>query len=281
MKDPLLIQKASGELEPFSRAKLESSLKGAGASDEVIQEVSDHVEKWLHEGISTRQIYRKAFDLLRKYTPGTASRYRLKKALMELGPTGFPFEHFVAQIIKLQGYEVEVGQILQGHCVTHEVDVVATRNHHQFFVECKYYLSPGKNANVQVPLYIRSRVDDIIRQRRSLPEYKDFAFNGWVVTKTRFTTDAIAYGKCCGLHLLSWDYPAGNGLKDIIDREKIFPITVLTRLTLAEKHQLMERGIVICRQLIQQADVLETLGIRPAKMKHVLEEAKNLCSQVF
>ena len=278
MQNIPLVKKASGDLEPFSRAKFENSLRNAGAGDALIRDISDDLQDWLHEGITTKQIYTRAFSILRKKTPSSASRYKLKKAIMELGPTGFPFERLVAEITRLQGFTVEVDQVLQGHCVTHEVDVVATKENKQFFVECKYYLSTGKNANVQVPLYIRSRVDDIIKYRETLPEFKDFSFYGWIVTNTRFTSDAIDFGKCSGLHLLSWDYPAGNGLKEIIDRERIFPITVLSRLTNLEKQMLMERNIVICRQLVQEPDALDFAGLQPRRKQQILDEVKGLCS---
>src|SRR5690606_11548449 len=193
----------------------------------------------------------------RKKKKYAASRYKLKKAIMELGPTGFPFEYFVGKILEIEGFETEVGQVLNGKCVTHEVDVVATRDKNQYFVECKYGTSPGKIFGVQLPMYIRSRVNDIINKRQEEERYKDFSFHGWVVTNTRFSTDAVNFGACSGLNLLSWDYPAQNGLKDIIDRQKIFPITVLHNLTNPQKQQLLEKGVVICRQISENPEVLE------------------------
>ncbi len=276
MNNNILIKKASGEMESFSTEKLKRSLQRSGAADFLIDSIVKDVESWIYDGISSRKIYDRAFALLRKKTLGTAARYKLKNAIMELGPTGHPFEHFVGQVFKLMGYNVEVAQVIDGHCVTHEVDVIATRDKHQTFIECKFYQSQGKNANVQVPLYIRSRVDDIIRFRKGLPKFSGFSFNGGVVTNTRFTSDATAYGECSGLQLLSWDYPQGNGLKDIIDRERIFPITALTRLTTPDKQKLMEQGIVICSQVHEQPSLLDTLELGPIKKQRVIEEVTAL-----
>jgi hypothetical protein len=142
---------------------------------------------------------------------------------MELGPTGFPFEHFVAKIFDTMGFLTKTGLIMNGHCITHEMDVVAVKEKEEHLVECKYSQSPGKHVSVQVPLYVRSRVNDIIETQKKSAEYEGFSFHGWVVTNTRFSADAIDYGKCCGLHLLSWDYPSGKGMKDIIDQEKNLP----------------------------------------------------------
>ena len=264
-------------MEPFSSEKLRRSLQRSGAADNVIEPILKDVESWIYDGISSRKIYDRAFALLRKKTLSVASRYKLKNALMEMGPTGHPFEHFAGQVFKALGYNVEVAQILQGHCVTHEVDVIASKEKSQMFIECKYYLTTDKNANVQVPLYIRSRVDDIIKKRSTIPEFAGYTFSGGVVTNTRFTSDAMTYGECSGLKLLSWDYPAGNGLKDIIDREKIFPVTVLTKLSTQDKQRLMGQGIVTCRQILETPGTLDSLGIEMIIREKILAEIKNLC----
>jgi hypothetical protein len=276
MGKAVLVKKASGESEPFNHEKFEASLRRSGASEELLSSVSVDIQKWLNEGVTTKQIYSKAFGLLRAKRRSIAARYSLKKALMELGPTGYPFEHFVGQIFEQQGFEVQVGQIIQGHCVQHEVDVVATSNKKQHFVECKYYNTQEKTANVQVSLYVRSRVDDIIRKRSILPEFNNFSFHGWVVTNTRFTPDAMEFGKCSGLNLMSWDYPQSHSLKDIIEKYRFFPITALTELNKKEKQLLMDRGVVLCRQILQNPKVLDPIGFTKAKYTKILEEVADL-----
>lgn len=296
-----IIRKASGESQPFSAEKLKESLKRSGANSETIKKIAEEIERWIVSeiknsvqkdlennisrekpsefyAIPSRAIYKRAFSLLNKKTISSAARYNLKNALMEMGPTGHPFEFFTGEIYKVLGYTTEVSITLNGHCVTHEVDVVATKDKHQRFIECKYYQSTGKNANVQVPLYIHSRVEDIIRMKKEDSKLNGFTFSGGIVTNTRFTSDAEAYGSCCGLHLLSWDYPKGNGLKDIIDREKIYPITALSSLTKAHKAILMERGIVICRQVSQNEAELNALNLTKNRRRKVLEELHDLIS---
>lgn len=299
-----IIRKASGETEPFSAEKLKESLRRSGANSETINKIATEIEGWIINeikkqasketgkdstsqidselyAIPSRAIYKRAFSLLNKKTVSSAARYKLKNALMEMGPTGHPFEYFTGEIYKVLGYNTQVAITLNGHCVTHEVDVVATKDNHQRFIECKYYQSTGKNANVQVPLYIHSRVEDIIRKKKSDPKFKDFTFSGGIVTNTRFTSDAEAYGTCSGLHLLSWDFPKGNGLKDIIDREKIYPITALSTLTKAHKAILMDRGIVICRQLSHNTAELNSLNLTHKKREKVLEELNDLISNGY
>lgn len=225
-----IIEKASGEKEVFDPEKLVQSLKRAGTSEQQAGEVLDTLMPKLEEGMTTRQIYGMAFRKLRQQKNANAARYSLKKAIMELGPTGYPFEQFIGQVLAHQGFSVKVGEVLQGKCITHEIDVIATQNNTQYLVECKFYNSSGKYANVRVPLYVRSRVDDIIAFREKLPEYSDTRFFGWVATNTRFTEDALVYGRCAGLHMLSWDTPRKHALKEMIEETGIFPITALTAL---------------------------------------------------
>jgi len=274
-----VIEKASGEKESFDPDKLRSSLQRSGTEASLVEEITEKVTQQLKPGTTTREIYRQAFQMLRQHKRSNAARYSLKKAMMELGPTGFPFEHFVGQVLAHHGFDVLVGQVLQGKCVTHEIDVVATHNHTQYLVECKFYNSQGKYASVQVPLYVRSRVNDIIEFREKFPEYKETRFFGWVVTNTRFTEDALNYGRCAGLHMLSWDFPEEKSLKSMVESLQLFPITVLTNLSLKQKQQVLATGIVLCRQLLKNPQILDEIGISPGKKASILKELKTLVSE--
>ncbi|WP_010663934.1 restriction endonuclease [Marinilabilia salmonicolor] len=272
-----LILKESGESQPFLPSKLKASLYRAGAESTLIDEITNEIESWLTDGTTTKQIYRRAFSLLRKKRRSMAARYSLKKAIMELGPSGYPFEHFIGHIFRFKGFDVEVGQTVNGKCVTHEVDVIASDEENQHLVECKYHNSQGKFSSVQVPLYIRSRVNDIIETRQALPEYKDLRFHGWVVTNTRFTSDAMDYGRCSGLNLMSWDYPEKDSLKELVEKFHAFPVTTLTQLTKAHKQHLLNKGIVLCSELNSHQEELDALQIPAAKQRKIMMELEDLC----
>jgi Holliday junction resolvase-like predicted endonuclease len=272
-----LIRKASGELQEFSSEKLRNSLQRAGADSVIVKEITDNILNWITEGTTTKQIYALAFRLLRKKRRSMAARYSLKRAIMELGPSGYPFEQFVGYLFECKGFKIEVGQTVDGQCVTHEVDVIASNHNVQHLVECKYHNRQGKVSSVQVPLYIRSRVNDIIETRKKMAQYKDFTFYGWVVTNTRFTTDAINYGLCSGLNLMSWDFPRKNSLKALTERFNAFPVTILTQLTKAQKQQLLNNEIVLCKELNQNPEILDSLQLSKQKMRLVQEELSDLC----
>lgn len=219
----LKIIKASGEQDEFSEEKVTDSLRRAGADPALMDKILKRLEQELYPGISTKEIYKRAFSLLKNKNRLFASRYKLKKAIYELGPTGFPFEKFIAPILKNSGYMVEVGSIFQGKCVTHEVDIKATNSTETFLIEFKFHSTPGKNCNVKVPLYIYSRFRDIENFQKERKENQLYFSELWVVTNTRFTTDATQYAKCAGLKPICWDAPKGNGLKERITKTGFLP----------------------------------------------------------
>lgn len=276
----ILITKASGEKAYFDEDKLRHSLSKAGAEDFQIAEIISELVKELYDGISTKRIYHLAFDRLKNRSKHLAARYHLKQAIMELGPSGYPFEKFVGEILKYQGYSVDVGVIVKGKCVNHEVDVIALADHHHFMIECKYHNQRGIVCDVKIPLYINSRFKDVEAEWVKLPGHDKRSHQGWVVTNTKFSTDAIQYGNCAGLKLLGWDYPIKGSLKDLIDDLGLYPITCLTTLSKAEKQKLLDNKIVLCLELCENPKLLYDLGMNDLKVKRIIEEGQMLCKNL-
>jgi len=244
----------------------------------VVDAIIDEVQSQLYPGISTKKIYRLAFNLLKKNAGHSAARYQLKRAIMELGPSGYPFEYFIGEILKSQGYSVQVGQVVNGKCVSHEIDVIAEKNNHYMMIECKYHNLPGTVSDVKIPLYIQSRFKDVEYMWMKLPGHEKKIHQGWVVTNTKFSSDAIKYGTCAGLHLLSWDYPEKESLKSQIDTLGLYPITCLTLLTKTEKQKLLDDKIVLCKNILNQPNILDTLEISEKRKSAILNETKTLCN---
>ena len=278
MEEPNIeIVKSTGEKAKFSMEKLRRSLKHSGADDTLVGQIVDTVRDELYQGISTKEIYNRAFALLKKKKSVFASKYKLKKAIYELGPTGFPFEIFVAGILEYSGFKTEVGKIMQGICVSHEIDVFAEKDGIISIIECKFHGVEGRNCNVKVPLYIHSRYQDVKLHWEKRKDQSKKLDRGGVVTNTRFTEDAIQYSNCVGLNLLSWDFPKENGLKDRIDRLGLYPITVSQLLTNREKQFLLSRDVVLCRQLVKDKFYLDHLGISETRKERILKEIVVLC----
>jgi Holliday junction resolvase-like predicted endonuclease len=278
MTNKQVVIKASGEKEAFSEQKLRNSLQRSGASPKLVNAVMDAMQNEMYDGISTRKIYRMAFSLLRKQERVNAARYSLKDAIMQMGPSGFPFEHFVGKLLQTKGYEVEVGVFLQGKCIRHEIDVLARNPDKTIMVECKYHNDRGKVSNVHVPLYINSRFEDVFDIWRKQPASQGMDFEGWVVTNTRFTEDASDYGLCAGLKLIGWDFPKQAGLKEMVEQANLFPITVITGLTRKQTQALMDKALVLCRDLLANESQVHSIFNNKRIANAVLVEARDLCS---
>ncbi len=270
------VVKQSGDLVPFDPERLRRSLLRAGAGEEDINIILREIKGILYDGIPTRKIYKTAHDLLRKRSTGASARYRLKHAIQELGPTGYPFEKYVAALLAYQGYHTETGQIIGGRCVTHEVDVVAEKDNDLIMVECKFHAEQGTKSDVKIPMYIHSRSEDIRHNLAALYPGRDLNFHFWLVTNTRFTEDAVSFGKCSGLYLVSWDYPGSGSLRERIDLAGLHPVTSLHNLTRREKKALLDKDIVLVKDLLHNRELLDTLGLSAPRKKKLLQEAESL-----
>jgi Restriction endonuclease len=278
MSQPIKILKASGDRVDFNADKLKQSLENSGAGINIIASILREVDEILYDGISTKEIYKKAFSLLRKYSRPVAAKYKLKKAIMELGPTGFPFEKFVGVILQQQGFVTNVGVIVQGHCINHEVDVVAQKDSKHFMIECKFHRTSGRHCDVKIPLYIQSRFKDVEKQWKKRPGHDTKFHQGWIFTNTRFTSDAIKYGNCAGLKLISWDYPKTGSLKQRIDIAGLHPITCLTTISKTEKQKLLELNVVLSKDICEKPDILHEIGVKINRHKRILSESHELCN---
>ena len=261
----IFIAKADGTRQEFELRKLLSSLERAGAEKSVSEEIAALVQKELYDGITTNEIYRRAFARLRKHRRGLAARYSLKRAILDFGPSGFPFESYVAEIFRAEGFEAKVDQMVRGACVEHEVDVVITRGGETTFVEAKFHNAAGFKTDLKTVLYVKARIDDINKGK------------GLVVTNTKFTSKAVEYATCQGLLLLGWEYPHGATLQDRIEATGVYPITALTTLNRREKTTLLQERMVLCNALGSRTDSLARAGITGKRADQALDEAATLC----
>ncbi len=274
----IIVLKNTGEKVPFDAGKLKHALLRSGASDYEADLVEQEVIGQLYNGIHTKKIYQIAYNLLKRKSKRTAGRYRLKQAMLELGPSGYPFEKFMGRLFENRGYHAKVGQVIQGKCVTHEIDVIANNGQEQIMVECKYHSSVNQKSDVKVPLYIRSRFLDVKAVWEQKEELKGLNLVGMVATNTRFTEDAKDFANCMGLRIISWDYPAKNSLRDWIDDSGYYPVTALQSLRKKDKQLLLENNLVLCRELESNQESLKNLGFSPATIRKILVEASKLIS---
>jgi len=274
------IVKHSKAIVDFDRSKLKQSLLKSGADPDIVDDVLQIIEKEVYEGITTKNIYRMAFGLLKKKSNSHAARYNLREAIRLLGPAGFFFEKFIARLFASENYETKVGLILQGRCVSHEIDVLIKKDNFVSMVECKFHAGQDVATDVKVPMYILSRFNDLRDKEHDIFSRKDTISKCFIVTNNRFTTDALDFAKCSGINLLSWDYPQTNNLKTKIDSHHLYPITCLTTLTLSEKEKLLALDAVLVLDIVNNRAVLEQIGLSSNRIRNVLKEASELCRYV-
>lgn len=260
------IIKASGEREKFNGRQIVETLLKAGASLEFANDVLKKLEEQIYEGITSKEILKKTLKLLEK-NPDVWARYDLKRAIMSLGPSGFPFEEYFAQILKNYGYEVRVGDIMKGKKITHEVDIIAHKVK-RYMIECKYHNRVGIHTKSKSALYTYARFLD-------LKENFDFP---WLATNTRCSPDVLEYAKSVNMKITSWKYPVGESLQDLIMKKGLYPITILKSVKGADKEKLYEAKIMLAKDLAGQN--LKKLAVKTGLSEVVLQGIVNEANKI-
>lgn len=276
MTTPRVIVKADGSSEVFDPARLVMSLRRSGAGAYAAQHIAETITSTIAPSTSSKEIYTRAFTLLRKEARPVAARYALRRALLELGPSGHPFEDFISHLYRAEGWQVETRKTIRGKCVPHEVDLYASHTEQNVYLaaELKYHNDPGYKTDVKVALYAKSRFDDIFScdaAVRACPIDR-----GLLVTNTKFTSEAIAYAECTGVELLGWGYPSDDNLFMRMSRAKVYPITTLTGLSRGEKRLLIEHGVIAVDDIVKDRRTLDALHLTSERVGELLAEAEGL-----
>ena len=272
----IYVKKYSGELVPFEANKLKESLSRSEATQDEVENVFQAIQPDLHDGISTRKLYELAFERLREYRDSYAARYSLKKALRDLGPEGFYFEKWIAKLFADAGYHTITGKTVQGHAVTHEIDVIAAKGENMLAIECKFRNDVDAKISVTTPMYFLSRVKDIKGLSFSFFKKQQEFTDGWLVTNAYLTSDSIAFGEHYKLNLLSWDYPANRSIKNQVDHLELYPVTCLTNLSDDEKAALLKSGCILVRDLVENPSYLKPLQASKEQKQRIFVEAQEL-----
>ena len=273
------VVKASGSVEEFNVNKLVDSLVRSGAPEDIAHDIAEKVSSQVVPPFHTRHIFKLAKKLLRQYNRATGMRYSIKRAIYALGPTGYPFEKYMARILKAYGYSVEVNRMTKGYCVTHEVDVLASKDEHLCVIECKHHATGEKPADVKIALYVHSRFNDI-KRAFEVSEHQNFhVHEGWLVTNTRCSSDAIKYAECVGLKIVSWRYPEKDSLENMIEEKHLYPVTILPAATKNAIQSLTSRDIILAEEIatMNEQAFLERSGLDHATALSIKKEADELC----
>ena len=272
------IVKTTGDVEQFSLEKLKQSLERVGIDAEKAHEIANDIAK--QDDIDTTvDIHEATYKKLTEAYRPAAARYNLKRALKDLGPSGYPFEQFFARLLDASGYHTSTNRVLRGMCVEHEIDVMGYKDDRHFIFECKFHNNLGYKSDVQTVLYMKARFDDINARWDQVHEGQDKHLHKlWIVTNTQFTSQAIEYARCAGIELMSWRFPKGGSLAELIDKTGLHPVTAITKLNRRQKDYLVNHGVVLCKEIEQKQDVVQKAGIHGHKLQQIIAEARAITS---
>lgn len=266
------ILKTDGQTEPFDRAKLRDSLLKASTSMIVTDEIVQKVENNLVDGMTSSEIYRIAFDLLNEKEKRHALKYSMRRSLLTLGPTGFPFEKFISRIFHVKGYKTIIGEMVAGKCVEHEIDLIAYNKNELALIEVKFHNSLGIKTDTKVALYVKARFDDLKDQELFVEGQKRIPTRGILITNTKFTHNAEKYAACNNLGMISWDYPKKGNLYDLIEETDSIPLTTLTSLSKSQKDALIESGYICCVEIKENPNILQEIRLNESEVEKVMKE---------
>ncbi|GBD34857.1 hypothetical protein HRbin35_00608 [bacterium HR35] len=240
---PKIVIKSDKTKEPYNEEKVKNSLKRINLSDEEINQILSLVNSKLPEVVTTKKLFAFIFQLLKARKEHLAYKFNLKSAIFRLGPSGYPFEKFIAHLFKEYGFEAKHNLFLKGKCLIYEIDVYL-KNHSEIFIgECKFHNQKGRKNDVKVVLYSYARFLDI-KENPQLKEEEKKILKPLVVTNTRFTSEAIDFSECYSIKLIAWNYPPENSLVTLIERKKYYPLTIFDFLNNKILNSLFQYDIV-------------------------------------
>ena len=279
----IFVTKADGEKEIFSINKLKKSMWSSGVTPPVIEKVVSKIKANATPGISTSQIHRLTFEILKTEDKSFAARYSLKKAIMRLGPDGFPFEKYFAALLNEHGYKTSTNVIVRGKCITHEIDVIAEkyRENIHAIIEAKFHSRAGGKTGSKDALYTYARFLDVSAgwgmKKKHGAKPATATLQSWLVTNTKVTTEAQIYARCVGIKIIGWDYASdGENLQHLIEHKGLYPITVLVGMSNNQRRRLLQRHVVLCKQLLDQPKVLRQSGFSQKQTSHLVKEVQSL-----
>lgn len=274
----LYVIDSMGTREPFSFKKVYRSAIRSGASRDVARKIAKNIVREIYPEITTAEIFKKVKKQLGLVSLGAATAFNLKEGMRRLGPTGFPFEKYIGEILRDSGFDVQLNQIIPGVCCSYEIDFIAKKENILYIGECKYHNIPSGRIHLDIALANHARFLDIRAGNFFSKIFKKVEMKSLLVTNTKFSKEAIKYSKCVGVELLGWNYPKGNGLEHLIDTHKLYPITVLSSLDPHLADILASRKIMLAKDLLK-IDIEKFSreeGMPQEKLKILVRETKAL-----
>jgi hypothetical protein len=267
-----VVTKADGSRQPFNKDKIIKTCIRMGASKQTAYEVADKIERKLYDGIPTKKILQMIFGYMRKDKPATSHLYDLRRgiSLMEPKPE---FEMFIRILLANNDFEVQPNQILVGKCAEHEVDAIATRKGATYFVEAKHHYSYHTLTGLDESRIARAIQEDVIEgYNMSMGKFK--IDTPLIVTNTKFSEQATRYAYCRDILLIGWNTPLDLNVQSMIEEKNLYPLSCLRRLRRDERTRLVNSGIVLIKQVVEEnpARLASKTGISKSTLERIQEQ---------
>jgi len=274
MASTINVINVQGQREPFSLKKVYRSVIRAGGSKELAHKISREIESKLYPDILTKEIFKNIKTSLKKENLKTSIRFALKEGIRKLGPDGFVFEKYIAELFRENGYTAKNNQWLDGKCIDYETDVVLEKENIILIGECKYRNQPGERIDVGVCLKVYATFLDIKNNGSLKKEAKPM-----VITNAKFTNKAIKYSECQGIKLLGWNYPEDQGLEYLIESKNFYPITVLPSFNKSFLEVFFNNNIINIQDVlsINIEKFSKKVNMSSVQLEKLRKEAQILC----
>jgi len=113
----------------------------------------------------------------------------------------------------------------------------------RILVECKHHSKHGVYTGLKESPYTHARFLDT----------KSCFDAECLVCNTKVSNHAKKYAKCVGQQIISWRYPANNSLENMIERNHLYPITILN-LNSKEIEIFLYYEIILAKSLLDYTE---------------------------
>jgi ATP cone domain/Restriction endonuclease len=263
------VRKWDKSREPYNRDKIIKTMRRYGLNDSQIEDVLEKVERQHYNGITTKKLHAIIKDEIEK-SEHQVKRSDLREglALMRSAPD---FEKYVQALFRGLGYEVTSNRVIQGFCVTHEIDGVAVKDGKQYYIETKHHAKLHNRTPFIDSLAVKAKLDDIRHGYATGKNDYDFD-KAILICNTKMTKHAEDYSRCVDIEHIGWNMPRGRGIDELIEESRVYPYTVIPKLTRAEIRRLSSLGVVTVRDILD----VNLSGLEKGRARIIKDQARRI-----
>lgn len=243
------VRKADGTLQPFDREKVLRTCHRLKLSKKEAEGILGEIEEKLFEGITTKRIMEMIFEHGEQHKPHLGQIIDLREALSLMRPKP-DFEKFVAMLLEHAGYKTVTNKILQGRCIDHEIDVIASRDGETVYVEVKHHTQFHTFTGLDTFFEVNSAFEDLVDGFASRTHKYEFT-RPMLVLNTKISEHARKYSACRGIAAIGWKIPEDGGIEYYIDEKLLYPVTILKGIGADAVGKLGDVGVYTLRQLVE------------------------------